>query len=125
MQIMNSARAIKGDDGVPMADPSTYPGLVKVFDLAAQGKTDIEVARALNADGYRTVGPRGNLSFAFTIVGVSSKTSSTWATYPTARVVGSKGSTERLSPRLFGIRPTRCEGAGAFPPMLSVPRASN
>ena len=60
--------AIKGGDGVPVADPSTFPGLVKVFELAAQGKTDIEIARALNADGYRTVGPRGNRSFALTSV---------------------------------------------------------
>ena len=55
--------AAKGDDGVPVPDPGTYPGLKKAFDLAAQGKTDSEIARALNADGHRIVGPRGNRSF--------------------------------------------------------------
>ena len=54
----------KGEDGVPVPDPTSYPGFVKVFDLAAQGKTDSDIATALNADGYRTVGPRGNRSFA-------------------------------------------------------------
>lgn len=56
--------AAKGDDGLPIPHPDSYPGLVKVFDLAAPGKADSEIARALNADGYRTVGPRGNRSFA-------------------------------------------------------------
>jgi DNA invertase Pin-like site-specific DNA recombinase len=56
--------AAKGDNGVPVPDPKAYPGLVKAFQLAAQGKTDLDIARALNSDGYRTVGPRGNRSFA-------------------------------------------------------------
>jgi hypothetical protein len=43
---------IKGDDGVPGVDPNNYPGLAKAFDLASQGKTDIEIARALNAEGW-------------------------------------------------------------------------
>jgi DNA invertase Pin-like site-specific DNA recombinase len=55
--------AVKGENGVPVPDPKSYPGLVKAFDLAAHGRTDLEIARALNADGYRTVGPRGNRSF--------------------------------------------------------------
>jgi DNA invertase Pin-like site-specific DNA recombinase len=54
----------KDADGEAVRSPTSYPGLVKAFDLAAQGWTDIEVARALNADGYRTAGPRGNRSFA-------------------------------------------------------------
>jgi hypothetical protein len=51
--------AKKGDDGIPVADPVNYPGLLLAFTLAAQGKTDREVARALNDAGYRTTGNRG------------------------------------------------------------------
>ena len=51
--------ATKGEDGIPVADPATHPGLVLAFELAAAGKTDREVARALNAAGYRTTGNRG------------------------------------------------------------------
>ena len=51
--------AMKGEDGVPVPDPDTYPGLVMSFELAAQGKSDKEVAQALNAAGYRTAGNRG------------------------------------------------------------------
>ena len=54
--------AIDDQDGVP--DPTTYPGLVLAFELAAQGKSDLEVAQALNAQGYRTAGTRGNQPFS-------------------------------------------------------------
>ena len=53
----------KGADGVPVLDPKTCPGLAKLFDLAAQGRTDLEIARTLKADAYRTTGPRGNRPF--------------------------------------------------------------
>ena len=58
----------KGEDRVPVPDPASYPGLVKVFDLAAQGKSDSDIAAALNIDGYRTVGSRGSNPFAISTV---------------------------------------------------------
>src|SRR4029453_8323816 len=51
--------AMKGEDGIPAADPSNYPGLVLAFDLAAGGKSDRDIARALNDAGCRTTGNRG------------------------------------------------------------------
>ncbi len=56
--------AMKGEDGVPVPQPDNYPGLVNVFELAAQGKSDREVARALNTEGYRTAGNMGNRPFS-------------------------------------------------------------
>ena len=56
--------AKKGEDGVPVPNPETYPGLVMAFELAAQGKTDRYVAQDLNAAGYRTSGNRGSLPFS-------------------------------------------------------------
>ncbi len=55
---------MKGEDGVPVARPETHPGLVMAFELAAQGKSDREVAMALNAAGYRTAGNQGNRPFS-------------------------------------------------------------
>jgi site-specific DNA recombinase len=55
--------AIKGEDGVPAPHPDTYPGLVMAFELATQGKSDREVARALDAAGYRTSSNRGPRPF--------------------------------------------------------------
>ena len=43
--------------------PDTYPGLLLAFQLAAEGKSDREVADALNAAGYRTTGNRGRNPF--------------------------------------------------------------
>ena len=63
--------AIKGEDGVPVPDPKTYPGLQMAFELAAQGKSYREVAEALNARGYRTAGNMGNRPFSKdTVVGM-------------------------------------------------------
>ena len=59
---------MKGEDGVPVPDPATFPGLQAAFEQAAQGKTDREIAEYLNAHGYRTVGPKGNKPFANTSV---------------------------------------------------------
>ncbi len=56
--------AMKGEDGVPIPHANTYPGLVMAFELASQGKTDREVAQALNTAEYRTAGNRGNRPFA-------------------------------------------------------------
>jgi site-specific DNA recombinase len=50
-------------DGIPVPDPETYPGLLLAFRLAAEGKSDREVATALNAAGYRTSGNRGRNPF--------------------------------------------------------------
>jgi len=61
--------AVKGDDGVPMPHPETYPGLVMAFELAAQGNSDREVAKALNMKGYRTAGNQGNRLFSGDTVG--------------------------------------------------------
>ena len=55
---------MKGQDGVPAPNPDTYPGLVLAFELAAQGKSDREVAMDLNRDGYRTAGNQGNRPFS-------------------------------------------------------------
>ena len=66
--------AIKGEDGIPIPDSreielngvqtSNYKGLTLCFELAAQGKSDREVAEALNAVGYRTAGNQGNGPFS-------------------------------------------------------------
>jgi len=50
---------VKGDDGVPGNHPTNYAGLVFAFTLAAEGRTDREIAQALNEAGYRTSGNRG------------------------------------------------------------------
>jgi site-specific DNA recombinase len=50
-------------DGIPVPDPETYPGLLLAFRLAAEGKSDRDVASALNAAGYRTSGNRGRNPF--------------------------------------------------------------
>jgi hypothetical protein len=55
--------AIKGVDGLPVPDSDTYPGLVTAFELAALGKSDREIAVALNAKAYRTAGNQGNGPF--------------------------------------------------------------
>jgi len=41
---------------VPVPHPDTYSGLVMAFELAAQGKSDREVAIALNAAGNQRQG---------------------------------------------------------------------
>ena len=61
--------AAKGEDGVPIPDSETYPGLRMAFELAAQGKRDRQVAQALNTAGYRTAGNQGNRLFTKDTVG--------------------------------------------------------
>lgn len=56
--------AMKGEDGVPIPNRDTLPGLVMAFELAAQGKSDREVAEALNSAGYRTAGNQGRHPFS-------------------------------------------------------------
>lgn len=56
--------AMKDENGVPVPDPETFPGLEYAFELAARGKTDREIAQALNAKGYRTAGNQGNGPFS-------------------------------------------------------------
>jgi site-specific DNA recombinase len=53
----------KNSAGIAVPDPETYPGLLLAFRLAAEGKSDREVADALNAAGYRTTGNRGRNPF--------------------------------------------------------------
>jgi len=68
--------ATKGPGGVPTLDTvarwcnvatraEVVPaeGLHRAFELAASGQTDREIAQALNADGYRTSGNRGQNPF--------------------------------------------------------------
>ena len=55
--------ALKGDDGVPVPDHATYPGLKLAFELGASGKSAREIAQSLNSRGYRTAGTRGNRPF--------------------------------------------------------------
>jgi site-specific DNA recombinase len=54
---------IKGEDGLPAPHPDTYPGLAMAFHMAVEGKSDREIAMALNAAGYRTAGNQGNRLF--------------------------------------------------------------
>ena len=56
--------AMKGDDGVPVPHPDTHSGLIMALELSAQGKSDKEVAQALNSAGYRTAGNRGPQLFS-------------------------------------------------------------
>ena len=70
--------AMKGEDGVPIPDIQernslldgqeiniqNFDGLKKAFDLAAQGKSDREIAVALNLAGYRTTGTHGPRPFS-------------------------------------------------------------
>ena len=53
----------KNTSGVPVPDPEAYPALLLAFRLAAEGKSDRDVAEALNAGGYRTSGNRGRNPF--------------------------------------------------------------
>jgi len=53
----------KNADGLPVPVPETYSGLLLAFRTAADGKSDREVALALNAHGFRTSGNRGQNSF--------------------------------------------------------------
>jgi site-specific DNA recombinase len=67
--------AAKGEDGIPVLDtaprwqsPDATPlapadGLRLAFELAAEGKTHREIARALTLAGYRTTGNRGENAF--------------------------------------------------------------
>ena len=55
---------MKGEDGVPVPDPTTYPGLKMMFELAVSGKSDREIAKALNVAGHRTAGNQGNGLFS-------------------------------------------------------------
>jgi DNA invertase Pin-like site-specific DNA recombinase len=70
--------AMKADDGVPVPDMQdrkisvdgqetvvrNYEGLKLAFESSAQGKSDREVARVLNAIGYRTTGTHGPRPFS-------------------------------------------------------------
>lgn len=61
--------AMKGEDGIPLPHPDTYPGLLTAFELSAQGKSDREIAIALNSAGYRTAGNQGNRPFTRNTIG--------------------------------------------------------
>ncbi len=54
---------MKGADGVPVANPETIEGLRLAFTLASEGRSDRDVAQALNERGYRTGGNRGDNPF--------------------------------------------------------------
>ena len=70
--------AVKGKDGIPVPDMQdrkvvtecvtrgikNFEGLEMAFELAAMGKSDREVAMALNAQGYRTTGTHGSRPFS-------------------------------------------------------------
>ena len=53
----------KNNDGIPVPDPTTYPGLLLAFQLCVEGRSDREIAIALNERGYRSTGNRGNNPF--------------------------------------------------------------
>lgn len=70
--------AMKGDDGVPIPDTreriveigdnkairQNYDGLKMIFELAAQGKTDRDIAITLNSLGHETTGTHGPRTFS-------------------------------------------------------------
>lgn len=70
--------AVKGKDGIPAPDMQkrgtavdgqdivvcNFEGLRMAFEMARQGKSDREVAIALNASGYRTTGTHGPRPFS-------------------------------------------------------------
>jgi len=70
--------AAKGEDGIPVPDMlerkitindhertvRNYEGLKMAFELGAQGKSDREVAIALNISGYKTTGTHGSRPFS-------------------------------------------------------------
>jgi hypothetical protein len=70
--------AIKGDNGIPIPDMRereasidgqevtirNFEGVKMAFELAAQGESDREIVRALNAAGYRTTGTYGSRPFS-------------------------------------------------------------
>jgi DNA invertase Pin-like site-specific DNA recombinase len=77
---------MKGPDGVPKPHDQiwyvrdkqgnitqerapTYEGLLLAFQLSAQGETDKDIARSLNARGYRTWGTHGSNPFSKDTVG--------------------------------------------------------
>jgi hypothetical protein len=49
----------KNDGGLPVAHPTNHHGLVTMFEQAAAGRTDREIAQALTAAEYRISGNRG------------------------------------------------------------------
>ena len=65
---------MKGSNSIPVPDsrefqvdgrPTTnYEGIVLAFTRRAAGDSDAEIARALNAAGYRTTGNRGRNLFS-------------------------------------------------------------
>lgn len=75
--------ADKNDENIPIPDMrervieidgksatvKNYNGLLLSFDLAAQGKTDREIANVLNTSGYRTTGTHGSQLFSRDTVG--------------------------------------------------------
>ena len=68
---------MKGEDRVPIPDPETHSGLLMAVELAAEGKSDSEVAEALNTFGYRTVARAGVVPSPTTVSWGSSRTVST------------------------------------------------
>ena len=70
--------AMKGEDGIPLPDIQerkayvddreisvrNYEGLKMAFELATQGRSDREIAIALNSTGYRTTGTHGPRPFS-------------------------------------------------------------
>jgi hypothetical protein len=63
--------AMKGEDGVPVPNMreseiglTTYEGLKLAFEGATQGQSDGQIARRLNALGFRTAGSRGRNPFS-------------------------------------------------------------
>jgi site-specific DNA recombinase len=70
--------AMKGEDGIPTPDLReihicnssqeatlrNYDGFLMAFELASRGKSDREIARALNNKAYRTTGTHGKLPFS-------------------------------------------------------------
>ena len=55
--------AAKGEDGVPVPDPETFPGIVMAFELSSRGRSNRDIAQSLNEHGYRTAGNQGNRPF--------------------------------------------------------------
>ena len=55
---------MKGEDGIPIADEVTHPGLLLAFDMAAEGDSDREIAQRLSQMGFKTAGNQLNGAFS-------------------------------------------------------------
>ena len=56
--------AAKGEDGVPVPDEDSYPGLLQAYEMAAEGESDRVIAQRLSQMGFKTAGNQLNGAFS-------------------------------------------------------------